>query len=124
MRRLVVLCLCAVSLSACSLLGSDAPRPQPTAADDLLEDFNEDLVAFRCTASEDGWVARGRVTNTAEEPRSYLVIAYAGEPGVEVNASTIVIEDLEPGGEESFGIDDVLYYDDAQACFVRLEPAP
>lgn len=138
MRRVVPAMALALVLSGCGLLGGSDPTESPVDVD-AVADVNADLVVFRCVESaaggddrpdddsaeaedgEAGWSARGRIENSSPLARSYLVIAYAGEPGVEVEASTHLVEDIAPGEAESFTMDEVAAQPGASGCFVRVE---
>lgn len=143
MRRLMLTVVLALALSGCGLIGGSDADEEPLDVD-AVADVNGDLVSFRChereapepdadAADEDGdedaaeetvregWTARGRIENSTPMARSYLVIAFAGDPGVEFEASTLVVEDVAPGESETFRIEEVNAQADADGCFVRLE---
>lgn len=137
MRRVILLVALIGSLAGCGFVGG-SDDPQGPVDVETVEDVNADLMAFRCveqTAGEGGddaeetegdddaggWTARGHIENSSPLVRSYLVIAYAGEPGVEVEASTLVVEAIDPNESQSFRIDDVAAQPGAEGCFVRLE---
>lgn len=99
--------------------GDDEAGNDEANGDQSAEETSEE--SAEDTPAEGQWDAVGWIENTSPLARSYLVTAYAGDPGVEVEASTTVVSDVPPNEGERFEMSDVEAVDGASQCYVRVE---